>query len=102
MVIPLQHFEDFIDLPDDLAAHIFLVAKKISKAMRIACRPSAVSHLSDDDVSKNGYNLVAHYKFHLIPRFENDKVVIEWNRDADPGVDTRILYANQIKKELAP
>lgn len=100
MVIPHEHYEDFVDLPDTLAAHIFIVAKKISKAIRNTCHPNAITHLSDNDIRRKGYNRLSHYKFHLIPRFDNDNVEINWNRTEDPGVEIRTKYAEEIKKHL--
>ena len=98
LVIPKKHYEDFIDLSDKLASHIFLIAKKLSFAIRKACKPDALSHLSDDDTSRSGYNLVKHYKFHIIPRFKNDKIKINWNRERDPGIKARAKFAIDIKK----
>jgi histidine triad (HIT) family protein len=34
LVIPKEHYQNFTELPDELASHIFIVAKKISKAVR--------------------------------------------------------------------
>jgi len=101
LVIPKKHYQNFVELPDKLASHIFLVAKKISKAVRKACEPNAISHLFDDDVSKSGYNLVSHYKFHIIPRFKKDMHVIDWNqlRSNESG-EARSKYAKDIKKQL--
>lgn len=100
LVIPRRHYEDFIELPDELASHIFLVAKRLSAAVRKACKPGAIHHISDDDISRSGYNLVAHYKFHIIPRFKNDKVKIEWHRETDLGIETRSKFAAKIRKHL--
>jgi len=99
MVIPKEHYENFVDLPDGLASHIFLIAKKLSLAVRKACNPVAIHHISDDDIQKKGYNLVAHYKFHIIPRFESDKVKMEWDR-YDLSLEERTKIANEIKKYL--
>ncbi len=97
LVIPRDHFVDFTDLPDDLAAHIFLTAKNISNAIRNIFNPDAITHISDDDIHRKGYNLIEHYKFHIIPRFDNDKVRIDWGNPEDPGLETRIGYARKIK-----
>lgn len=102
MVIPHRHYELFTDLPDTLAAHITVVAKRLSQAVREVCRPDAVSHLFDDDLAEKGFNLVPHFKLHIIPRYQNDKVKIEWNRDPDPGDDVRSTYAMQIRAALKP
>ncbi|MBI5226948.1 hypothetical protein HY988_00035 [Candidatus Micrarchaeota archaeon] len=81
MVIPKKHYRDFIELPDTIAAHLFLVVKKLSAAVRKACKPDAISHLSDDDVSKTGWNLVTHY--------ECDR--------RDPTASTRHLMARSLR-----
>ena len=100
LVIPRDHFVDFTDLPDDLAAHIFLIVKNISEAIRNICNPDAITHISDDDIHRKGYNLMEHYKFHIIPRFDNDKVRIDWGNPQDPGLKTRIEYASKIRALL--
>ena len=100
LVIPRDHFVDFTDLPDNLAAQIFLTAKNISEAIRKICNPDAITHLSDDDIHRKGYNLMEHYKFHIIPRFDNDKVRIDWGNPEDPGLKTRGGYARKIRALL--
>jgi histidine triad (HIT) family protein len=100
LVIPKQHFVDFVDLPDDMAARIFLVAKRLSQAVRVVCQPDAVTHISDDDPQGKGFNLMSHYKFHIIPRFLDDRVRIDWGREEDPGIRVREGYAAQIKEAL--
>jgi len=100
MVIPKTHHESFVELSDELAAHIFVVAKKVSQAVRKACNPAAVMHVSDDEVAGKGFNLVSHYKFHIIPRFENDSIVIDYHREEDPGIEARARFAEEIRVEL--
>lgn len=99
LVIPRAHYENFVDLPDEIASHIFLVAKKLSLAVRKACNPLAIHHISDDDINKSDYNLVAHYKLHIIPRFKDDGVKMEWNRE-DLDINTRSKLAEEVKKQL--
>ena len=99
MVIPKKHCENFVDLPDDLSSRLFLITKKLSLAVRKACNPEAIHHFSDDDIQKKGFNLVPHYKLHIIPRFKDDKVKIEWDRYA-LSLAERTKIAEKIKKEL--
>jgi len=99
LIIPLAHYENFVDLPDELVSHIFLIAKKLSLAVRKACNPTAIHHISDDDIDKKGYNLVAHYKFHIIPRFDNDGVKMEWKRE-NLDMETRSKLAEEVRKQL--
>ncbi len=87
LVIPRQHYESFIALPDEVASHLFLVAKQLSTAVRKVCNPDAITHASDDDITGKGFNLVSHYKLHIIPRYTSDKVRVRWHRERalDPG-----------------
>ena len=100
MVFPQSHYESFIDLPDDLAAHLFVIAKRLSATLREVCHPDAITHISDDDITHSGFNLVAHYKLHLIPRYKGDKVEINWHRDDDPGDEVRAAYARAVREKL--
>ena len=59
-----------------------------------------MTHISDDDIYQKGYNLVEHYKFHIIPRFDDDNVRIDWGNSEDPGMETKGEYARKIKAFL--
>jgi histidine triad (HIT) family protein len=99
IVIPKRHYENFIDLPDDLVSHIFLIAKKLSLAVREACNPVVIHHISDDDIQKKGYNIISHYKLHIIPRFNNDGVKTEWNRQ-NLDLEARAKIAIEVRNCL--
>lgn len=99
MVIPKKHLESFVDLPNDLVSHLFVVAKRVSMAVRKACNPVAIHHMTDDDIQRRGFNLVSHFKIHIIPRFENDKVKMEWDRQ-DLSLEEREKVAEEIKENL--
>lgn len=100
MVIPKAHYESFSDLPDQLASELFVHAKMLSSAIRAVCRPDGMAHLSDDDFSDVGYNLVNHYKFHVFPRYLNDGIHQQWSRVPDPGDEGRAKLANSLREEM--
>lgn len=101
MVVPNAHHESFVELPDPVATRIFLVAKRLSQAVRQVATPDAITHLADDDITRTGFNLVAHFKLHIIPRYRGDRVEIHWNRDPDPGVEVRAGYAQRLREALS-
>ena len=101
LVITKDHYQDFVDLPDELASHIFLVGKKLSGAVRRTCGPDAITHIFDDDISRSGYNLVDHFKFHIIPRFKKDMYMFNWSfLRTNENKDARSKYAEDIKMHL--
>jgi len=63
-------------------------------------RPDALTLLSDDDVTGTGFNQVGHWKLHLVPRYKDNLVAIEWNRAPDPGRGVRAGYAEEIRRRL--
>jgi diadenosine tetraphosphate (Ap4A) HIT family hydrolase len=63
-------------------------------------RPDALTLLSDDDLTGTEFNQVAHWKLHLIPRYKDDRVVIDWNRAPDPGPKVRASCAEEIRRVL--
>lgn len=97
MVIPREHYESFSDLPDDLAAELIVHVKQLLSAIRAVCRPDGMAHMSDDDFSDVGYNLVRHYKFHVFPRYSDDGIVQKWSRVPDPGDEGRERLANSLR-----
>ena len=101
MVLPREHFEHLPDLPAATAARLVHVAQRVSRAVREAAGADAVTHITEDDVAGSGYNLVAHLKLHVIPRFTGDAVVMEWNREADPGPEVRAGYARAVRDQLS-
>lgn len=100
LIIPKYHYESFIEMPDDVASEIFLHAKMISSAIHAVCSPDGMAHLSDDDFSSIGYNLVNHYKFHVFPRYLDDGIEQKWSRVPDPGDDGRAQLAQSLRKAL--
>lgn len=62
MVIPKEHYEHFICVPEDLALHIVAVAMKIGRKMDYELKPMRVGF------AVSGFG-VAHVHYHVIPMF---------------------------------
>lgn len=100
LVVPDIHYEHLADVPQETLAEVMRVAKQVSAAIHAVARPDAISILSDDDLTGAGFNLVAHWKLHVIPRYRNDRVIIEWNREPDPGPEVRARYGRELRQAL--
>jgi histidine triad (HIT) family protein len=102
LIIPREHYEEFTKLPDKLVSRLFIVAKKISLAVKKACNPDAITYVFDDDFSKSGFNLVSHYKLHIIPRLKKDLSLMDWGPlRTEESLEARSNYARRVKKLLA-
>ncbi len=76
LILPKEHYANLYELPDELAAKVLVLAKKMTTKLK-------------DIVGCDGYNVlqnngeaagqtVFHFHMHLIPRYENDDVNIGW------------------------
>lgn len=77
LILPKEHYANLYEIPDDKAAKVMVLAKKLATEMT-------------DKLGADGFNLVQnnnecagqtvfHFHFHLIPRYENDGQKILWN-----------------------
>ena len=101
IIAPKGHFEKLTRIPDDSLSHLIKITKKISKAVVLACDPDAVTHITDDDLKGEGYNLVSHFKIHVIPRFKQDRDLINFGKLRNKESEENLTaYANKIRENL--
>lgn len=100
LIVPKVHYQHLSEVPAETLASVMRMAQHMSAAIGAVARPDAISLLSDDDLTNSGFNLVPHWKLHLIPRFRNDAVVIDWHRKPDPGLDMRARYCSELRQAL--
>ena len=76
LILPKDHYANLYELPDEKAAKVMVLAKKMATQVR-------------DKLNCDGYNLVQnngeiagqtvfHFHMHLIPRYEDDGQKIGW------------------------
>lgn len=92
LILPKAHYANLYEIPDELAAKVLVLAKKMVTALT-------------DILGCDGYNVVQnngavagqtvfHFHMHLIPRYKNDTVTIGWK----PGKLTDEVKEEIIKK----
>jgi histidine triad (HIT) family protein len=82
IIVPNKHFENIYELPDELGAHIHVVAKKMALAMKKAYGCDGIMTLQNNEPASGQHAF--HYHLHIFPRYENDD-----------------LHANMMDKQLA-
>jgi histidine triad (HIT) family protein len=70
LVVPKVHFDSLVDLPEDLALHLFQVALRLTPVVRRVAGVAAVN-LVVSSGSEAGQD-VFHHHVHLIPRVVGD------------------------------
>lgn len=98
LVIPKVHVGSLFDLEDELAAQLIRTTVKVAKAIR------AVSHCPGLNLVQSngrvGQQDVDHFHLHIVPRFENDGIVLNWD-NTEMERSYLDALAKEIRSELA-
>ena len=70
LVIPKEHHETLLDVPDELLKKLIVAVKKIVSAVKKGVNADGIS-LSMSNYKAAG-QVVPHAHFHIMPRYEND------------------------------
>jgi len=82
LVIPKEHHETLLDLPDAISARILGVVKKIAAAATQATGAQGFNVLINNQSAAG--QVVFHSHFHIIPRFKGDGLK-HWAKKEIPG-----------------
>eukprot|EP00761_Pharyngomonas_kirbyi_P011705 gb/GECH01011731.1/.p1 GENE.gb/GECH01011731.1/~~gb/GECH01011731.1/.p1 ORF type:complete len:140 (+),score=41.97 gb/GECH01011731.1/:1-420(+) len=77
LVISKQEFPNIFEISDDVIAKVSVATKKVAQAVKEATGAEGVNILQNN--GKVSGQEVFHYHVHVIPRFSNDQVNIDWN-----------------------
>lgn len=75
LVIPKKHYENIFEIDEDTLKEGFSIAKKIAHSIEKALNVKDVNILQNNGALAG--QTVNHFHIHIIPRKENDKVVIK-------------------------
>ena len=78
LVIPKQHHETIFDTPEDLLAKLIAVVKEMAARIKANLQADGVNVIQNNGEAAG--QIVKHIHFHVIPRFQGDKVVITYER----------------------
>ena len=93
IILAKNHAANIYELPDEDAAAIYVVAKKIAIAMKKVLGCDGVNILQNNEEVAG--QTVFHLHMHVIPRYVDDNVVIKWTN----GQETDVL-SDEILKQL--
>lgn len=76
IILPKNHGADVYELSDEDASKIFVVAKKVAAAMKKVLNCDGLNIVQNN--GELAGQTVFHFHMHLIPRYQNDGVMIQW------------------------
>jgi histidine triad (HIT) family protein len=77
LILPKDHFANLYELPDEIAANVMKLAKKMAAQMteKLGCDGFNLVQNNGETAGQT----VFHFHLHLIPRYKNDGQKIGWN-----------------------
>ncbi len=76
LILPKAHYANIYELPDELAAKAFVLAKKTATRLTKALGCDGFNIVQNNGAAAG--QTVFHFHMHLIPRWENDGQHILW------------------------
>ena len=76
LILPKKHYADIYELPEEMAAKVFVLASRMAKKMTKALDCDGFNIVQNNKAVAG--QTVFHFHMHLIPRYEGDKVGLGW------------------------
>ena len=97
LILPKSHYKNLYELPDETAADVMKLAKKMATQMteKLGCDGFNLVQNNGESAGQT----VFHFHMHVIPRYENGPSIVSWT----PGNATPeelVQTAEQIKSGL--
>lgn len=72
LIIPKEHYRNLLDLDEETASKVLILAQKMMKKMKKALNCDGFNILQNNEEVAG--QTVFHFHMHLIPRYRNDQV----------------------------
>ena len=95
LVIPNIAYENLYDIPDEVLAHIHVFSKRVAIAMKEIYDCDGVSIRQHNEPA--GDQQVWHYHLHVVPRYVNDNLYLNYGHKNDSDPTVRQAYAEKLR-----
>ena len=96
LVIPKKHFENILDMPDEILEKVIVAVKKVAKAVKESLNCDGFN-IGMNNFPASG-QVIMHAHFHIIPRYDNDGLQMWPSKKYEEGEIK--AYAEKIKNQL--
>ncbi len=93
LILPKEHYKNIYELPEETAAGVMKLAKKMAIRMTEKLRTDGFNLVQNN--GETAGQTVMHFHLHLIPRYENDGQYILWK----PGTVTQ-EELEEVRKQI--
>ena len=83
LVVPKNHYEGLLDVPEEQLNSLMAATKKIAKSISLSIGSSSYNLVMNN--GKEAGQVVNHVHMHIIPRFKDDRLRIKWSHKRYQG-----------------
>ena len=76
LILPKEHYRNIYELPEDTAAEVFKLAKRMAETMTKKLNADGFNIVQNNEEVAG--QSVFHFHMHLIPRYADDTVTMGW------------------------
>jgi histidine triad (HIT) family protein len=76
LILPKVHAADLFSLPDETAAKAMILAKRIAETLKEGLKADGINIVQNNGEAAG--QTVFHFHMHLIPRYQDDTVQLNW------------------------
>lgn len=91
LVVPKKHYENMLDIDDEVIMHIHNVSKEMYKLLKDKLNIEGLTLVQNNFYGQD----IKHYHLHLTPRYKNDNLMHSFNKEI--LIDITKVY-DQIKE----
>jgi histidine triad (HIT) family protein len=95
LVVPIRHFENLYELPDNIGADIFAMSRRIAIAMKHSYGCDGISTRQHNEPA--GYQDVWHYHLHIFPRYAEDQLYLAYGQNRLTTPEERRPFAVKLR-----
>ena len=98
IIVPVKHFENIYDMPDEYGHHVFDLSKRVAIAMKKAYGCDGITTMQCSEPA--GDQHAFHYHFHVMQRYDEDRFNehITHKEVADPKM--RAVCAEKLRSNI--
>ena len=79
LILPKEHYANLYEIPDEIAAKVFPLAKKLVSHMTEVLKCDGFNVLQNN--GETAGQTVFHFHMHLIPRYEGKEQILTWSNE---------------------
>ena len=77
LIVPKKHYENMLDIEDEVVMHIHKVSKEIFKLLKERLNIDGLTLAQNNFHGQD----IKHYHLHLTPRYKNDNLMHSFNKE---------------------